>query len=137
MSWLHMLVVLNIGTGWVLSSRTEDSCEGSVCRALTGNIEALMAVRKELGCCTHASCVAGAESEICSQQLVFKMQPCLQFNYGGNRMLCHHKAAMPHVCQNVEEKCEALRAVTEHLNLASDVVGCSMRASDFVGSAFS
>jgi len=108
----------------------EPSCEASVCRAVEMNGEAILASRKELGCCVHGMCTAAAPGTVtpsCSSQLFMKMAPCLQINYDGNREHCLHQAVVPGVCGNLAEKCEGLRLMTHHLQLTSSVMGCAMR----------
>jgi len=125
---LPLFLVLNVG--WVAANavgHTHTTCEGAVCRALVANSEAIMEMRKEIGCCTHQHCSPGDDSPTCTHQLVMKMQHCLQIKYEGDRGLCIHKAIMPRTCQHMVHKCEGLKKMSEHLQLAASVVGCSMR----------
>jgi len=120
---MHNLLLLCLP----LSVMGDSSCEASVCRAVESNGDALLASRKEFGCCTHRSCPEGAAGPICSQQLLMKMQPCLQIKYEGNREMCLRQAIVPGICGNLAEECEVLRSATRHLELTSSILGCAMR----------
>jgi len=103
------------------------SCETSVCHAVGSNEEAILASRQELGCCSHGWCAPGAASPACSQQLVSKMQPCLQIKFEGKREKCIQQAVAPGTCVNLAEECEVLRSMSNHLQLTSSILGCAMR----------
>ena len=100
----------------------EEACGGSTCPDLVASIEAIKVVRKELGCCTHASCTADPGSPTCYQQIATKIQTCILANHVEDRALCFHEVLEPHACQNLVVKCEALRMITQQLHLSSALV---------------
>merc|ERR1719219_937870 len=124
MALLPLFLVFN--SGCVAANAVHTTCEEAVCKSLVANSEAIMATRREIGCCTHQHCSRGDNSALCTQGLVMKMQHCLQIKYEGDRELCIHKAIMPHACRHRIHKCEGLRIMSEHLHFATSVVGCSM-----------
>jgi len=108
-----------------------DHCSGSlVCPAIAANVEAILDVRKMLGCCAHEACMPVVGSAQCSQKLTTRLQPCMQKDYGGNRAACMNEAvghAVSAVCDHLWERCEGLRSLTKYLQLGQAVSGCPMR----------
>jgi len=112
-----------------------DQCSGSlVCPAIAANVEALLDVRKMLGCCAHEACMPVVGSAQCSQKLTTRLQPCMQKDYGGNRAACMNEAVghpASAVCDHLWERCEGLRSLTKYLQLGQAVSGCPMREGMF------
>jgi len=112
-----------------------DHCSGSlVCPAIAANVEAILDVRKMLGCCSHEACMPVVGSAQCSQKLTTRLQPCMQKDYGGNRAACMNEAvghAASAVCDHLWERCEGLRSLTKYLQLGQAVSGCPMREGMF------
>jgi len=112
-----------------------DHCSGSlVCPAIAANVEAILDVRKMLGCCAHEACMPVVGSAQCSQKLTTRLQPCMQKDYGGNRAACMNEAvghAVSAVCDHLWERCEGLRSLTMYLQLGQAVSGCPMREGMF------
>jgi len=106
-------------------------CDRStVCSVLEENVEAVLETLRELGCCSHDVCPPVGGSDMCSQQLAMKLQPCMQETYEGNRTLCVREAVgmdASAVCQTLVERCEGLSALIKHIQLASAMSGCSVR----------
>merc|ERR1711934_47420 len=90
--------------------------------------QAIVDTGKSLGCCCHDACppLPGGAA-LCVAQMVATLQHCTEKDYDGDRAACiieMVKEEAPAVCGNMWRRCEALRTLNKHLQLAQAVSGC-------------
>merc|ERR1711934_77581 len=114
--------------GPIPAAGNEYCSESSVCPAITANVQAIVDAGKSLGCCCHDACppLPGGAA-LCAVEMVATLQHCTEKDYDGDRAACiieMVKEEAPAVCGNMWRRCEALRTLNKHLQLAQAVSGC-------------
>merc|ERR1711934_391642 len=137
MGAMHYIVIhaylpfLAAGNLPIPAAGNEYFSESSVCPAITANVQAIVDAGKSLGCCCHDACppLPGGAA-LCAAEMVATLQHCTEEDYDGDRAACiieMVKEEAPAVCGNMWQRCEALRTLNKHLQLAQAVSGCPSR----------